>query len=208
MADRRRTGRTIPGEIGWKPDAPDAGDAGGGGERPGPGGRSGAHEGPGLVLRVLSTVPFLVVGMVGVVALVGWALMFVVGYGEQEAVWTWAAGRPGGEVATQILVVVLLGLVCLAGTGLALWAAVHGFGAASGPRFWTASQVVFGAAAVGMLAADRARGDAVGGAIVGRTQWWITFAGVILSLVLFWLRARAVPASDDRDDRDDDGDAG
>ncbi|HQG03859.1 MAG TPA: hypothetical protein PK838_06005, partial [Thermoleophilia bacterium] len=73
MADPHRSGRTIPGEIGWKPDAPDAGGAGGGG----------AHEGPGLVLRVLSIVPFLVVGMVGVVALVGWALMFVVGYGEQ-----------------------------------------------------------------------------------------------------------------------------
>lgn len=194
--------RTIPGDIGWKPSPEDVDR---GGERDGapavpeepPGSFAGASRavGPGLVLRLASIVPFLIAGVVGVVALVGWTLLFIFGFGRQESVWSWAAGRPAADVVGQVVLVLLLGLASVAFTVLAIWAGLRAFKPGSGVVFWTVAQVVFGALAVGMVVADRLAADTLVEVGLSRAEWWVLFAGVAASMVVARLRARAAQAS-------------
>jgi hypothetical protein len=203
-------GRGIPGEIGWKPDPADV-DRSGGPDRPGEGsvtpdgpGRPGASgrggSGPGPVLRLVSIVPFLVGGVVGVIALVGWAFLFVFGAGDQETIWAWASGRPAGEVVTQVALVLLLGMGAMALTVGAMWAGLHGFTVGSGVVFWTSVQMVFGLLAIGMVAMDRLVPDVAEDAGLGTAEWWLLFAMVALGLVAARLRARAARPQDVRRD--------
>src|SRR5665648_1219029 len=77
--------RRIPGDIGWKPDADDVARAAGTG-RGGAGlGRAGA-VGPGLALRIVSVIPFIVGGVVGAIALASWVLIFLLGFGDQDTI--------------------------------------------------------------------------------------------------------------------------
>ncbi len=203
-------GRGIPGEIGWKPDPADV-DYSGGPDGPGEGsgtphgpGRQGGPgrggSGPGLVLRLVSIVPFLVGGVVGVIALVGWAFLFIFGAGDQETIWAWASGRPAGEVVTQVALVLLLGMGAMAVTVGAMWAGLHGFTAGSGMAFWTAVQVVFGLLVIGMVALDRLAANVAEDVGLGSAEWWLLFAVVALGLVAARLRARAARPQDVRRD--------
>ena len=113
--------RRVPGDLGWRLDD---------GDRRPPDDVDGDHRPPhdaGGFLRILSVTPFLVLGVVAVIALFSWALLFVFGFGEQETLWAWASGRPAGEVLTGLVVVLGLGLACVAVLVLAIWAALYGF---------------------------------------------------------------------------------
>jgi hypothetical protein len=203
--------RTIPGDIGWKPDERDVDRSGGpesrsqtgspGGPRDGVG--TGPGGGPGLALRLLSIVPFVVGGVVGVVALLGWALLFVFGAGDQETLWAWVSGRPTGEVVAQVALVLALGVACVAVTVLAMWAGLHAFQVESGVVFWTSAQLVYAALAIGMVLLDRLAPEAAADTGLGAVEWWLLFAFVGFGLVVARLRARAVrPVNGRRDGRD------
>ena len=172
--------RRIPGDIGWRPE-PDAAD------------RAGVVE-PGLILRLLSVVGFFVAGVTGVIALVGWALVFVVGLGDQPTIWGWARGRPAGEVVAQVVLVVLLGVVCAGVTLVAMWAAWRGLQASAGRRFWVATQAVVGVVAVGLVVVDRRYPAALEEVGVGGWEWWLLSGVVALALVTAHLRMRRAGA--------------
>lgn len=176
--------RRIPGDIGWRPDPADA--------------QGGGLDEPGLALRLLSVAPFFIAGITGVLALVGWVFVFVLGVGTQPTIWAWARGRPSIEVAGQVALVLLLGLACAALTALAMIAALRGLRAAAGRRFWIVTQVTAGALAVAMVVVERrfpAFFDELG---IGGWEWWLLFSVVALAMVTANLRMRRERAGHDR----------
>src|SRR5665647_1410848 len=62
---------------------------------------------PRLVLRVVSVIPFMLIGAFGVIATVAWVAVLVLGAGtDRGTVVAWARGKPVGEVVPQVLLLV------------------------------------------------------------------------------------------------------
>lgn len=200
--------RRIPGDIGWKPDVADVervadqarGDDGARARGVGP--RDGGGSEPGLVLRILSVVPFFILGVVGAIGLAGWALIFVFGLGAQQPVWEWASGRPAGDVVKQVSLVLALGLACLAVAGAALWAGLYGIRAESGRVFWVGAEAFLGLLALAMVVVDWRWPRFADDLGLSDVEWWLLFAVVAEGLVTARLRSRATagPAGDARRD--------
>lgn len=166
-----------PGDPGWKPSEQDIAGA----QRPM----------AGLVLRTVSVIPFVALGVLGVLSLVAWAAVFVFGVGNPNgAVWTWAQGRPAGEVLVQVALMLLLGLACLALAVGSIYATMLGVKEWQPWWFWPAAQAVFGVLAILLVWGGRAHPAAMEELGLTGLQYWFAFAWLAFSIVTAGLRMR------------------
>jgi hypothetical protein len=166
---------------------PDAGES-----AAGPGGAS-----ADLVLRALSVVPFLLVAALGLIGVVSWVLIIVLGIGSAEPLWRSVQGLSVGALLWQLVVAVLVGLVPVLITLASSWAAARGFRETTGRPFWTAVEGVWGLAAVGLVYLDRARRGWLDDLGFSRLDWWFAFGVVAFAMILAGMRLRRAPRADE-----------
>jgi hypothetical protein len=166
-----------PGEHGWKPSEEDISAA--------------QQPGSGIVLRALSVIPFVALGVLGVLALVAWVAVFVFGVGNiNGAVWTWAHGKPAAEVVTQVALLLLLGLACAAVAGLSIFATAYGFKERQPRFFWPAAETLWGALLVLLVWASASHPALMRDLGLTGVQWWFTFLWLAFAMVVAGLRLR------------------
>ena len=176
------------GDLGWKPDEAGLQFT----ERPA----------PAPVLRVLSVIPFMLAGAVGVISLVAWLAVLVFGAGiDRGPVWQWAAGRSPGEALTQVGLLILVGIACAAVVVGSIFATGIGFGASQPPWFWPLSEGIAGLAGLGLLAGRTMAPDtmeAIG--LVGR-DWYFAAGVVVFSIIVLGMRRRREGGDEHPDER-------
>jgi hypothetical protein len=159
--------------------------------------RAAGPEGPtiDLVLRSVSIVPLLLVAALGLIAVVSWVLLVVLGVGSSDPIWVAAQGMSVARLLEQIVVAVLIGLAPLVFTAAVSWAAARGFREDSTRTFWTVIQSLWGLAAVGLVVIDRARHDWLDTWGFTALDWWFAFGVVAFAMILAGIRLRRAPRS-------------
>jgi hypothetical protein len=149
--------------------------------------RAAGPEGPtiDLVLRGLSAL--------GLIAIVSWVLLVVLGVGSSDPIWVAAQGMSIAKLLGQIAVAVLIGLAPLTFTLAASWAAARGFREDSSKTFWTVIQSLWGLAAVALVVVDRARHDWLDAWGFTALDWWFAFGVVAFAMILAGVRLRRAP---------------
>lgn len=166
-----------PGDPGWRPSEEEV--------------RAAQQPATGLVLRIVSVVPFVALGVLGLLSLIAWAAVFVFGVGNPNgAVWTWAQGRPAGEVVSQVTLMLLLGLACLGVAVGSMYATMAGVKERQPWWFWPAAQAVFGALLILLIWGGRSHPAMMTELGLDGLQWWFAFAWLVFSLVTAGLRMR------------------
>jgi len=175
---------------------PDAGRPGGAGPRPS--GDAARDDGPrreesvgSLLLRGASVVPYIMLGVMAVIAVLTWVLVFVFGVGPgAEPIWEWLAGRSPGEALTQIGLA-LLGLLAAVGVlVLSILATSYGARERQEAWFWPLTQFVFTGVAVGLAAADRLWPGALADLGLSGRDWWLVFGWAAYAVLMAGLRMR------------------
>ena len=157
--------------------------------------RAAGPEGPSvdIVVRALSVIPFLLIAALGLIGIVGWALIVVLGVGGADPIWVAAQGLSAWELLWQLLLAVLIGLAPLFVTLAASWATARGFREASGRTFWTVTQSLWGLAGIGLIYVGRVRDDLLKDSGFSSTDWWFAFGVVAFAMVLAGMRLRRAP---------------
>jgi hypothetical protein len=177
-----------PGDPGWKPSEEDV--------------RAAQEHDPGLVLRIASVLPFVLVGAFGVIAFVAWIVVFIFGVRpagqKSQPVWEWATGKPAGEVVPQVLLLVLIGVVCAGVVVASIYATGYGVRARQPRRFWFVAQAVFSVLGFLLLAGRSiSPGFMKEIGLTGR-EWYFAFGVIAFSMIVIGMRMR-------RDGNDEDG---
>jgi hypothetical protein len=146
-----------------------------------------------VVLRAFSVAPFLLIAALGLIGVVSWVLIILLGVGSSEPIWRSVRGISLPDLLWQLVLAVLIGLVPLLITLGASWAAAHGFRMTAGRPFWTAVEGVWGLAAVGLVYVDRARGEWLEDLGFSGLDWWFAFAVVAFAMILAGMRLRRAP---------------
>jgi hypothetical protein len=151
-----------------------------------------------VVIRTLSVLPFILVAALGLIGVISWVLIIVLGVGSGDPIWVVARGLSVAELLWQSLLAVLIGLVPLAITLVASWTASHGFSADAGRPFWTVVQAVWGLAAVGLVVVDRTRQAWIEEMGFSSLDWWFMFGMVAFGMILAGVRLRRAPRAGER----------
>ena len=149
----------------------------------------------GLVTRAVSVVPFLLVAACGLIGVVGWLMIVLLGAGTGEPIWRAARGLSLAQVLWQLLLVVLIGAVPVAFILAGSWATSHGFNESSGRIFWGVTEALWGAAALGLVAVDRARPEWLTQLGLSALDWWFLFGMVAFAMTMAGVRLRRAPGS-------------
>jgi len=149
----------------------------------------------GLVARALSVVPFLLVAACGLIGVVGWLIIVLLGVGTGEPIWRAIKGLSPAQVLWQLLLVVLIGAVPVLFTLAGSWATSHGFSESSGRIFWGVSEALWGLAALGLVAVDRARHVWLTDLGLSTLDWWFLFGVVAFAMIMAGVRMRRAPGS-------------
>jgi hypothetical protein len=149
-----------------------------------------------VVLRALSVLPFLLVAAIGLIAIVSWVLIIVLGAGSAEPIWDSVQGMSVGELAWQLLLAVLIGVVPVLVTVGASWATAHGFREDSGRQFWILTQGLWGLVAIGIVYADRTWQDSLRDLGLSGLEWWVGLGVVAFAMILAGFRLRRAPRYD------------
>jgi hypothetical protein len=177
-----------PGDPGWKPSEEDVLAAQG--------------PEPGLILRVVSVIPFILAGAFAVIAFVAWFIVLVLGVGtDRGAVWTWAKGKPAGEVLAQVGLLVLIGLLCAGAVALSIYATTYGVRAQQPRHFWGIAQGVFSALGFLLLAGRTMFPSFMKDIGLTGGQWYFAFGLVAFAMIVVGLRMRR-GGDDEEDDAD------
>ena len=154
--------------------------------------RAAGPEGPSvdIVVRALSVIPFLLLAALGLIGIVSWVLIIVLGVGSGEPIWKAAQGLSALELLWQLLLAVLIGLAPLFITLAASWATARGFREDSGRTFWTVTQGIWGLAGIGLVYVGRARDDLLKDYGFSATDWWFAFGVVAFAMILAGVRLR------------------
>ena len=177
-----------PGDPGWKPSDEDI--------------RGAEEHDPGLVLRIASVLPFVLIGAFGVIAFVAWLVVFVFGVRppgqEGQPVWEWAAGKPAGQVAGQVALLLVIGVVCAGVVVASIYATGYGVRADQSRRFWFGAQAVFSVLGFLLLAGRSVAPGFMKEIGLSGSQWFFAFGLVAFSMIVVGLRMR-------REGEDEDG---
>jgi hypothetical protein len=146
-----------------------------------------------LLLRGASVIPFLMLGVIAVISVIAWVLVFIFGIGAQP-VWEWADGRSTWEVVTQVALVVLVGLIPVAVLVLSILATSYGARERQAWWFWPFTQVIFTAVAVALVALDQLDPGALAAVGIEGADWWLIFGYVSYAVLVAGLRMRAARA--------------
>lgn len=152
-----------------------------------------------ILLRALSVLPFLLVAAVGLLAVVSWVLIIVLGAGSAEPIWDAVAGMSAGELVWQLLLAVLIGVAALLVTVLGSWATAHGFQEGSGRPFWIMTQGVWGLVAVGLVYVERTWDASLRDLGLSGLEWWFGLGVVAFAMILAGVRLRRAPRYDEGD---------
>lgn len=166
-----------PGGRNWKPSAEEV--------------RASQEPQPGLALRLVSIMPFGLIGAFSVIAIVAWFAVIIFGFGtDRGALWTWAAGRPVGEVLSQFALALVIGLVPVGLLILCIWATVRGFGTEPVLYFWLFTETAFGAVALALIFGRVQYPEFMHSISLGGQEWWFAFAIIGFGMTTAHLRAR------------------
>lgn len=150
-----------------------------------------------VILRALSVVPFLLVAALGLIGMVSWVLIILLGIGSSEPIWRSVRGVALPELLWQLALAVVIGLVPALVTLGASWAAAHGFRESAGRPFWTAVEGLWGLAAIGLVYVDHVRSGWLADLELSGLDWWFTFAVVACAMILAGMRLRRAPRADE-----------
>ena len=180
-----------PGDPGWKPSDEDVAAA--------------LSPEPGLALRVISVIPFILAGAFGVIAFVAWIVVLVLGVGsDRGAAWTWAQGKPAGEVITQFALLLLIGVACAGVVALSIYATTYGFRDGQPRYFWGIAQGVFSALGFLLLLGRTLFPGFMRAIGLSGGQWYFAFALVAFAMIVIGMRMRRGGEDGDEDDDAED----
>jgi hypothetical protein len=159
--------------------------------------RAAGPDGPTgeMAVRALSVAPFLLVAALGLIGIVSWVIILLLGAGSGDPIWTALRGLSAGALIWQLILAVLIGLVPLLITVGASWAAARGFRPDSGRTFWAVSQGLWGVAGIGLVYVIRVRGDLLTEYGFSATDWWFAFGVVAFAMILAGVRLRRAQRS-------------
>ena len=167
-----------PGDPGWKPSEEEVRAAQ-------------SRPAAGLVLRAVSVIPFIALGVLGVLSLVAWAAVFVFGVGNANgAVWTWAQGKPAGEIVVQVALMLLLGAACLGVAVGSIYATMLGVKERQPRWFWFVAQLLFGGLLLLLVWGSRSHPDFMQDLELTGLTFWFMFVWLAFSMVVAGLRMR------------------
>ncbi len=149
-----------------------------------------------ILLRALSVLPFLLVAAVGLIAVLSWVLIIVLGAGSAEPIWEAVQGLSGGELVWQLLLAVLIGAAPVLVTIAASWATAHGFQEDAGRPFWIVTQGVWGLIAMGLVYAERTWDRSLQDFGLSGLEWWFGLGVVAFAMILAGVRLRRAPRYD------------
>jgi hypothetical protein len=157
--------------------------------------RAAGPDGPStdVVVRALSVIPFVLVAALGLIGVISWVLIIVLGVGSGEPIWRVAQGLSVAQLFWQMLLAVLIGLIPVGITLLASWTAGRGFSEYSGRTFWTVVQALWGLAAVALVLVDRTRQVWIEEMGLSPLDWWFMFGVVAFGMILAGVRLRRAP---------------
>jgi len=166
-----------PGDPGWKPSDEDI--------------LAAQAPHPQFALRLLSVLPFILFGAFSVIAIVSWIAVVSFGVGtDRGAVWQWAAGRSAGEVASQLALAIVIGLIPAGVAVLSIWATLRGFRESPALYFWLFTEIVFAAAALALVLGRVQWPELMQSIALKGTEWWFAFVVVAYSMTMAHLRVR------------------
>ena len=170
-----------PGDAGWKPSDDDV--------------RAAERHEPGLALRMVSVIPFMMIGALGAIAFLTWLAVIVFGLGTGVTVWHWAAELVG-QIVVQVVLAVLIGVACVAVVALSMYATGWGFRAHQPRFFWPIAQTVFVSFAI-VLVVGRLEAPGVAHDIgLEGTQLYFALGLAVFAMIVTGMRMRR--AGDDR----------
>lgn len=153
--------------------------------------RASQEAAPGLGLRLVSIIPFGLIGAFSVIAIVAWFAVIVFGAGtDRGALWTWASGRPAGEVIAQVALAVVFGLIPVGLLVLCIWATMRGFGTEPALYFWLFTEMTFAALALALLLGRVQYPEFMEDVALSGREWWFALAIVGFGMTVAHLRAR------------------
>lgn len=153
--------------------------------------RAAQEAAPGLGLRLVSIIPFGLIGAFSVIAIVAWFAVIVMGAGtDRGTLWAWASGRPAGEVVTQVALAILVGLVPVGLLVLCIWATMRGFGTEPALYFWLFTEIAFAALALALLFGRVQYSEFMEDVALSGREWWFALAVVGFGMTVAHLRAR------------------
>jgi len=166
-----------PGDPGWKPSDEDI--------------LAAQVPRPQFALRVLSVLPFILFGAFSVIAFVSWIAVVVFGVGtDRGTIWQWASGLSLGEVVSQLLLAIVIGLVPAGVVVLSIWATMRGFSDGPALYFWLFTEIVFAAAALALVLGRVQWPEFMESIALKGTEWWFAFVVVAYSMTMAHLRVR------------------
>jgi hypothetical protein len=175
------------GDHGWKPDEADVE-------------RAGSVD-PHLALRILSIVPFLFVGVVGVIAAASWLMVVVLGVGTYGgAVWARAQGLPAGEALAQVGLVLLTGAGCAAVVVGSMYGAMIGFRERQPRWFWPLTLGVWSVVLIAWVVGRYLARPLMIDLGFGGAEWYFALAVVVFALIVTGLRMRAARGGQEQRD--------
>jgi hypothetical protein len=156
------------------------------------------EESPGsLLLRGASVIPFMVLGVIAVIAILSWVLVFVFGIGvAAEPIWEWVSGRTFSEIVVQLGLAVL-GLLAAVAV-LSMLATSYGARERQAPWFWPLTQALFTGVAVALVVVDRLLPGTLEDAGIEGRDWWLIFGYAAYAVLMAGLRMRAARSESGR----------
>lgn len=146
---------------------------------------------PGLALRLVSIIPFGLIGAFSVIAIVAWFAVVIFGAGtDRGALWTWAQGKPAGEVLSQVALAIALGLIPVAILVLCTWATMRGFDTEPALYFWLFTEITFTALSLALVAGRVRYPEFMENISLGGQEWWFALALVGFGMTVAHLRVR------------------
>jgi hypothetical protein len=171
-----------PGDTDWRPDPASL--------------PKDSRSDPSLTLRVLSVVPFMLAGAIGVIAVVAWLAVLVLGIGiDRGTVWQWAAGQPFGVVITQLGLLILVGVACAALVVGSIYATGIGFGTVQPRWFWALAEAICVALALALVAGKTVASDAMASIGLTGRDWFFALGVVVFSAIVIRMRHRRATAT-------------
>ncbi len=157
--------------------------------------RAAGPDGPSadVVVRALSVIPFVLAAALGLIGVISWVLIIVLGVGSGDPIWEVAQGLSTGELLWQVLLAVLIGLVPAGVTLIASWATTQGFPEDASRTFWTIVQSLWGLAALGLVVVDRTHAAWIEEMGFSAFDWWFVFGVVAFAMILAGVRLRRAP---------------
>jgi hypothetical protein len=153
-------------------------------------GQPAAEIPPGLIIRGLSVVPFVVLGLLAFLGAVSLLLIVVFGSGSGQSIVSWMRGRSGGQIAAGILELVGLELGCGA-VMLVSWLAIqYGFKEQARAWFWVVATAIGAAGTALVIAVSAAGARSYGSVSVSGHNWLVALPLFVLMTVASALRLR------------------